>query len=75
MNTVVANNRKRILQALLDFPAQYGYPPSVMEIAEALQLSPTTVHRHLLTLKEAGVIVSTPRKPRSIRIVASVTTR
>ena len=47
----------RIYEFILSFTEQNGYPPSVREIADAVGLkSPSTVHFHLKSLEEAGVI-------------------
>ena len=46
-----------------------GYPPSVREICEAVQLKSTSsVHSHLETLEKNGYIRRDPTKPRSIEI-------
>ncbi|AZR74829.1 repressor LexA [Anoxybacter fermentans] len=47
-----------------------GYPPSVREIAKAVDLrSPSTVHSHLNTLEELGYIRKDPTKPRTIEVL------
>ena len=46
-----------------------GYPPSVCEICEAVQLKSTSsVHSHLETLEKNGYIRRDPTKPRAIEI-------
>lgn len=62
--------QQRIYDYIKDFIAQHGYPPSVREIAEAVNLkSPSTVHFHLKALEEAGVITRSSGKTRSIVLV------
>ena len=47
-----------------------GYPPSVREICEAVQLrSTSSVHSHLSTLEKCGYIRRDPTKPRAIEII------
>lgn len=47
-----------------------GYPPSVREICEAVNLkSPSTVHGYLGDLERLGMIRRDPTKPRAIMIV------
>lgn len=47
-----------------------GYPPSVREICEAVNLkSPSTVHGYLGDLEKMGMIRRDPTKPRAITIV------
>lgn len=48
-----------------------GYPPSVREICEAVNLrSTSTVHGHLSKLEEKGYIRRDPTKPRAIEILS-----
>lgn len=47
-----------------------GYPPSVREIGEAVQLaSSSTVHGHLARLEKKGLIRRDPTKPRAIEVI------
>jgi len=47
-----------------------GYPPSVREICEAVNLSSTsTVHGHLARLEKKGLIRRDPTKPRAIELL------
>src|SRR5690625_3157472 len=47
-----------------------GYPPSVREIAKAVDLaSSSTVHGHLERLEDKGYIRRDPTKPRAIEIL------
>lgn len=46
-----------------------GYPPTVREIGEAVNLSSTsTVHGHLSRLEKKGFILRDPTKPRAIEL-------
>jgi repressor LexA len=47
-----------------------GYPPSVREICAAVGLrSTSTVHGHLESLEERGLIRKDPTKPRTIEVI------
>jgi len=47
-----------------------GYPPTVREICEGVNLrSPSSVHAHLNTLEHKGYIKKDPTKPRAIEIL------
>ncbi|HEY5563345.1 MAG TPA: transcriptional repressor LexA [Clostridiaceae bacterium] len=47
-----------------------GYPPSVREICDAVNLrSTSTVHGHLLRLEKRGFIRRDPTKPRAIELL------
>lgn len=48
-----------------------GYPPTVREIGEAVDLSSTsTVHGHLSRLEKKGLLQRDPTKPRAIELTA-----
>ena len=62
--------QQQIYDYILDFANEHGYPPSVREIAQAVNLkSPATVHFHLKGLREAGYITQAEGKTRAISIV------
>ncbi len=61
-------------QQILDYIKQQilakGYPPTVREICETVDLKSTSsVHAHLAALEKKGVIKRDPSKPRAIEIV------
>ena len=61
--------QQQIYDYILAFSDKHGYPPSVREIAEAVQLkSPATVHFHLKGLREAGYIAQAEGKTRAITV-------
>lgn len=62
--------QQQIYDYILAFSDQHGYPPSVREIAAAVNLkSPATVHFHLKGLREAGYITQAEGKTRAITVV------
>jgi repressor LexA len=49
--------QKEVLDYIVDFIQEKGYPPSFREIASGLKLaSPSTVHVHIQALKERGFL-------------------
>lgn len=61
--------QQRVYDYLQTFIADHGYPPSVREIGEALDLrSPSTVHFHLKHLAELGYIEKDAGKGRAITL-------
>jgi repressor LexA len=61
-------------QAILEFIKQEilnkGYPPTVRDICDAVDLKSTSsVHSHLETLEKNGYIRRDPTKPRAIEII------
>ncbi len=65
----LSSKQKEILQYIIEKQEQKGYPPSVREICEAVNLrSTSTVHGHLARLESKGYIKRDPAKPRAIEI-------
>jgi repressor LexA len=61
--------RDKILKAIQDFVDEYGYPPSIREIARELQLKSTkAVKVHLDNLASEGLIDRVSGQARGIRI-------
>lgn len=65
----LTEKQQQIYDYILSFTDEYGYPPSVREIGEAVGLkSPSTVHFHLKGLRTAGLISQAEGKTRAITI-------
>lgn len=66
----ISDKQREILEYIKAEILNRGYPPSVREICEAVQLKSTSsVHAHLETLEKNGYIHRDPTKPRAIEIV------
>ena len=66
------NRQIEILKFIHTRVTEKGYPPTVREIGEAVQLSSTsTVHGHWSRLEKKGLILRDPTKPRAIELTAS----
>ncbi|HHT88790.1 MAG TPA: transcriptional repressor LexA [Clostridiales bacterium] len=66
----ISNKQKEILEFVKSKIINKGYPPSVREICEAVNLKSTSsVHSHLETLEKNGYIRRDPSKPRAIEII------
>ena len=62
--------QKEILEYIKDEILKKGYPPTVREICEKVNLrSTSSVHAHLSTMERNGFIRRDPTKPRAIEIV------
>lgn len=65
----ITKKQQEILDYIKEEILKKGYPPSVREICEAVQLKSTSsVHSHLETLEKNGYIRRDPTKPRAIEI-------
>ena len=66
----LTEKQRQIYDYIISFQRDHGYPPSVREIGEHVGLkSPSTVHFHLKSLEEAGVITRGAGKTRAITAV------
>lgn len=69
MSNKISKKQEEILDFLKAEVAKRGYPPSVREICQAVDLKSTsTVHAHLTKLEKIGCIKRDPTKPRAIEI-------
>ncbi len=69
---LISENQIKILKYISEKINQYGYPPSVREIAKAVSLkSSATVHAHLKTLEKLGYIKRDKNIPRAIEVINS----
>ncbi|MGI6008199.1 MAG: transcriptional repressor LexA [Ruminococcus sp.] len=69
----ISRKQQEILDYIKSEILSKGYPPSVREICEAVQLKSTSsVHSHLASLERNGYIRRDPTKPRAIEILDDV---
>ena len=65
----LTQKQQQIYDYILEYTEEHGYPPSVREIAEAVDLkSPSTVHFHLKGLRSTGLISQAEGKTRAISV-------
>ena len=63
----ITDKQKEILEFIKACILKKGYPPTVREICEKVQLKSTSsVHSHLEQLEKNGYIHRDPTKPRAI---------
>jgi len=66
----ITTKQKNVLNAVRDFQSQYGYPPTVRELAELFGQSSTAgIHKILKLLQEKGHLTKNDRKSRSLGVV------
>ena len=66
----ISKKQSEILEYIKSQIINKGYPPSVRDIWEAVDLKSTSsVHSHLETLEKNGYIRRDPTKPRAIEII------
>lgn len=65
----MTEKQQRVLDYIIEFTNENGYPPSVREIGSALGLkSPSSVHAHIKRLEEQGYIHKDGNSARAIMI-------
>lgn len=66
----LSRKQEQILEYIKEETLKKGYPPTVRDICEAVNLKSTSsVHSHLSTLERNGYIRRDPTKPRAIEII------
>lgn len=61
---------KRVLEYIKEEIKKKGYPPTVREICEALNVKSTsTIHKDIANLIEKGILKKDPSKPRALTLV------
>ena len=69
----ISERQKEILQCIINKVKESGYPPTVREIATAVNLhSAATIHAHLTKLEKLGYIKRDPEKPRAIEVMQNI---
>jgi len=63
------DNARLIYNYIRNFDVEYGYPPTITQIAHACYMSRTTVARHLDWLEAWGYLLREPGLPRAITII------
>ena len=70
MSNGLTPKQTKVLQAVRDFQAKNGFPPTVRELAEMFGQSSTAgIHKILQILREKGHLIKDGRKSRSLGIV------
>ncbi len=68
----LTDRQQAILEVLRESVAARGYPPSIRELGERVQLrSPSSVHHQLAALERAGLIRRDPTKSRAVELLPS----
>ncbi len=63
--------QKRILDFIRDYVAQYGYPPSIPEMAQTFGCAISTVHQHLQALERKGYLKLPGNRARGLKLLGN----
>lgn len=58
----------RILRAIKQYIDEKGWPPTTRDLGKMVNLAPSNVHYHLVTLTEEGYIDRDPTSSRAMRV-------
>ena len=61
--------QEKTLSIIRSHVKTHGFAPSIREVADALERTPTAARQHIAALARKGVIRFTPKTPRSIVIL------
>lgn len=76
MHKNITSRQRQILHFILQHIETRGYPPTVREIGEAVNLSSSsTVHAHLRSLEDAGLIKRDAVLTRAIKLLPGTSTK
>jgi repressor LexA len=64
--SMITERQKETLVAIEHFIGQRGYPPTVQELAEVLNISAPSVHENVNQLVRKGYLSKDPGKARSL---------
>lgn len=63
-------NHIKVFEAMQQFVAEHHYAPSTRDLSEMTGIrSTSTINRHMVKLREEGLIDYEPAKPRTLRIL------
>ena len=65
----LTETQRRVLREVRDFLAHRGFPPTVKELGELLEVSPATAHEQVGQLVRKGYVQRQPKKARGLAIL------
>lgn len=60
---------RELLATIKTLTKEHGFPPSIREIGAAVDVTPATVHTHLVRLRGEGRVAWNDGRPRTLRVV------
>lgn len=68
MNALTLTEKIRTVDAITELSTEFGYSPTVREIADRIGRSVSATHDRLAVLEAEGRITRNPTKPRTLRV-------
>jgi DNA polymerase V len=64
----ITTTQKRFMEAITSFTTEHGIPPTIQEVASALNIKGSSVYEQIQRLKAKGVLIHESGKARSLRV-------
>lgn len=75
MRKELTKRQRQVLDFIIDYTRDSGYPPTVREMASAFSMSSKGAYDHLKAIEKKGYIRRDPAKPRAIELLDFVPRR
>ncbi len=75
MRKELTKRQQQVLDFIIDYTRDSGYPPTVREMADAFSMSSKGAYDHLKAIEKKGYIRRDPAKPRAIELMDFVSRR
>ena len=75
MRKELTKRQQQVLDFIVDYTRDSGYPPTVREMADAFSMSSKGAYDHLKAIEKKGYIRRDPAKPRAIELLDFVPKR
>ena len=69
MRKNLTSRQQRVLDFIVNYLKDIGYPPTVREIANEFKISSKGAYDHLIAIEKKGYIRRDPAKPRAIELM------
>ena len=70
-NTVITKKQKRIYDFVTKYARKHGFAPTLEEMARHFKKAISTIHQHIATLENKGLLQKKVNQPRSVEISKS----
>ena len=69
MRKNLTNRQQKVLDFIIDYLKDVGYPPTIREVASEFGISSKGAYDHLVAIEKKGYIRRDPAKPRAIELM------
>ncbi|KAA8472184.1 LexA family transcriptional regulator [Bacillus paranthracis] len=66
---MLSKREEEVMECIEDYMIEFGFAPSVRDIASRMYVSHKTAHRYLMQLESKGRIKRLQHRPRAIQLI------